>query len=261
MKALLTSAGFTSAEIIKACERLVGKKSSKIKVITIEDAAHAESGDKTWFEEEKRSLESVFSPKNISVLPLQTETLDDIKTQILAADLIYCYGGNVDALTKIFEKTGFAEILPELLEQKVWVGSSAGSCVLCHKETAQTAKEVYLENPTIDHYLDLIEIVFLPHYQGDFHFDSKEINREAKAAQMPVFAVSDDSALRVTIDKHGKPKSHSAKGQGSNLKIENIGEDILIGLDTEDVEAKVADALREAADSVSKAFRIFGQDS
>ncbi len=257
MKALLTSAGFTSAEIIKACERLVSKKSSRIKVVTIEDAAHAETGDKTWFEEEKRQLEGVFNSQNISVLPLQSESLSNIKSQILAADLIYCYGGNADALTKIFEETGFAKLLPELLEQKVWVGSSAGSCVLCHKETAQTAQEVYLEHPAIDHYLDLIEIVFLPHYQGDFKFGREEIDREAKAAQMPVFAVSDDSALQVTVDKHGKSKSRSGKGQGSNLKIENIGEGVSIGLDTEDIEAKVADALRRAANTVSKSLRIF----
>lgn len=215
MKILLTSAGLTTAEIIKAYERLVGKKRTEIKVVAIEDAARAEKGDMTWFEEEKQNL--LDNAKSVEVLPLTTQSLEKVLSMIKGADAIYCFGGNTDYLAKTLEATGLTEKLPEILAQKVWVGSSAGSCVLCHKESEQTAREVFQEEPTIDHYLNIVPIVLMPHYHGWFKFGEKEILREAKQSEFPVYALSDHAALKVT-------------GGKSNLNIAAVGEDFYVSV-------------------------------
>lgn len=193
----------------------------------------------TWFTEEKQRVQA--NAKEVVVLPLQTQPLAEVRALIDGCDAIYCYGGNADYLTKVLEETGFATILSEILESKVWVGSSAGSCVLCHKETEQTAREVFQEVPTVDHYLNLVPVVLLPHYHGWFKFEEPEILREAKNSEYPVYALSDQSALKVT-------------GKINNTKLEMVGEDYYVNLGGE-INRQVSDAVDVAAELVDDATK------
>lgn len=250
MKLLLTSAGLTTEEIIKTYEKFVGKKRQNIKVVAIEEAAKVETGDMSWFEEEKQRV--INDSKSLEILPLQTRPLTEVRDMIANADVIYCFGGNTDYLAKVLEDTGLAQVLPEILAEKVWVGSSAGSCVLCHKESEPTSREVYQETPTIDHFLDLVPIVLLPHYHGYFKFEEPEIRHEAENSPYPVYALSDQSALKVTIsDARSGSKAHS------ETKLELIGEDYYISLG-EQINQQVHEALgatNQALDSASKMIK------
>lgn len=237
MKLLLTSAGFRNDDIIQACEKLVGKKCRNIKVATIEDAHLVETGNLSWFEEEKSSLAKLF-PKGLETLELQKKPLVEIRRQLSDADMIYCFGGNASYLAKVLEETGFAKILPEILETKVWVGSSAGSCVMGHKESKQTTSEVYQEEDYYDHFLNLIPAVIMPHYHGWFKFEKPEILREAKNSKYPVYALSDQSALKVTT-------------KSSKFTLETVGEDYYMALG--ELGDKVNSALNDAADALGKA--------
>lgn len=67
---------------------------------------------------------------NIEFIDLQAHDLDYVERRIDVADMIFCFGGNTDYLANIFTKTGFNKLLPKILAEKVWVGSSAGSCAL-----------------------------------------------------------------------------------------------------------------------------------
>lgn len=216
MKLILASSGFTNDEIIQACTELVGKPRDQINFAIINEAIKAEPGDHRWFVE---SLDEIFDnfPGQIELVDLQAHPFDEVKARLALADVIFCFGGNTDYLTQVFESTGFADYLPELLAEKVWVGSSAGSCVLCHKESKQTTENVFLEHPTSDHYLNLIPIFFLPHYHSDWF---KQLNREvalyeSRLTEMPVYLMSDQSALKVT-------------GDPGNLQYELIGHDYFV---------------------------------
>lgn len=254
MKLLLTSAGLTTETIIKAYEKLVGKKRQNIKVVAIEDAAKAEAGDLTWFKEEKQRV--LANSKTFTVLPLQDQPLTKVRKLIDDADVIYCFGGNADYLTKVLEDTGLAQVLPEILAEKVWVGSSAGSCVLCYKESEQTAREVFQETPTIDHYLNLVPVVLLPHYHGWFKFEEPEILREAKSSKYPVYALSDHAALKVTTSTSKTDGKTSDKTQ-----FDLIGEDYYTDLG-EEINQHVrkamdaaGEALGVAAETIRKLFK------
>lgn len=236
MKLLLTSGGLTTAEIIKAYEKLVGKKRQNIKIAAIEDAALGEAGNPTWFENDKRRLAE--NCASMTTLPLRSQPLASIIEMINAADAIYCFGGSTCYLAQAFHDTGFAAALPEILAEKVWIGSSAGSCVLCHKESPETAQEIFQNKPTGD-YLGLVPAVLMPHYHGDFDFGEAEILREAEASKYPVYALSDQSALKVT-------------GSPDKIKLEVIGEDYYLNLGGK-LNQQIGNALNSAADTIRNA--------
>ncbi|MDO4742251.1 MAG: Type 1 glutamine amidotransferase-like domain-containing protein [Candidatus Saccharibacteria bacterium] len=211
MRIILGSWGLSTEPIIKKCEDLVGKNRNDISVAIINEAIKGEIGDHRWFVEELQHLSGIIGG-NMEFVDIQAHPLDYVEQRIAAADLVYCFGGNTDYLTNIFIKTGFNEILPKILAEKVWVGSSAGSCVLCHKESEETQKTVYKEKREADHYMDIIPIIFLPHLHGFCKFDKEEVENDSKLTDLPVYALSDEAAVIIN----------------DNNPLEIIGKDYLI---------------------------------
>jgi len=200
MKAILASSGLANEEIITTLEEMVKKPRDKINVAIINEAIKAESGDMRWFTDELHNLTTTIGG-NIEFIDLQAHNLDYIKQRIDHADMIFCFGGNTDYLANTFEKTGFAKLLPEILDNKVWVGSSAGSCILCHKEPKETQQTIYQEKRKSNHYMNIVPIVFLPHLHGFFNFGQAEILHASKLTNLPVYATSDNCALKIIDDR------------------------------------------------------------
>lgn len=196
MKLILASSGLANEEIITTLEEMVGKPRKNINVIIINEAIKAESSDMRWFAEELERLASIIGG-NLEFVDLQAHDLAYTKSRIALADMIFCFGGNTDYLATIFEKTGFADILPEILAEKVWVGSSAGSCVLCHKESEEIQSAIYKEKREANHFMDIVPIIFLPHLHGFFKFDQPEVIRASELTDLPVYALSDNCALKI----------------------------------------------------------------
>ncbi len=198
MKIILASSGLGLAneEIIGALEEMVGEPREEINVAVINEAIKGEQGDMRWFAEELQRITEVIGG-NIEFIDLQAHDLDYVERRIDVADMIFCFGGNTDYLANIFTKTGFNKLLPKILAEKVWVGSSAGSCVLCHKESEEIQKTVFREKREAEHYMDIVPIIFLPHLHGFFKFDQEEVLRASELTDLPVYAVSDDCALKV----------------------------------------------------------------
>lgn len=196
MKLILASSGLANEEIITALEEMVDKPRQNINVVIINEAIKDEAGDHRWFADELTHLASVIGG-NLEFIDLQAHDLDYIRSRINTADMIFCFGGNTDYLANVFEQTGFTEILPEILQEKVWVGSSAGSCVMCHKEADEIQSTIYKEKRQADRFLDLVPIIFLPHLHGFCQFDQPEVLRASELTDMPVYAVSDNCALKI----------------------------------------------------------------
>ncbi len=198
MKAILASTGFTNEEIVRACEDLVGKPRSEINFVVLNEAIRAEKDDCRWLIEGLDEIARNFGGV-IELLDLQAHDLEYARERIRECDVVFCFGGQTDYLKEVFEKMGFAEILPEILEEKVWVGSSAGSCVLCHKESKEVSVEVFMETVENRHYLELLPILFLPHFGSKwFPGLTKEIAvQESELTRLPVYLMSDQSAVVV----------------------------------------------------------------
>lgn len=215
MKLILTSSWFSEPELIEQCEKLTGKPVDQINLAIINEAIKGETGNHRWFIDELCLIAQVFT-SSIEFIDLQSNSLDHVLNRLETADLIYCFGGNTDYLTKVLRDTGIAAKLPDILSKKVWVGSSAGSCVLCHRESREFANNIFMEDYTTPTFLNVVPIFFLPHFHGDAKRLTPEVAiSESTKTELPVYLVSDHAALIIT-------------GEPENFNYQMIGKDYLI---------------------------------
>ena len=204
MKLVLTSADIFKPDILSEVVSLVGKPTEKTSVAVLTEASAVENSDKRWLINGLNKLTKTFGG-TIDIVNLLALPLEEVKTRIEKCDIIYCFGGSTEWLKKVFDKTVFSKLLPELLKTKVWVGSSAGSMILGKMPT--TATQDYLYN-VIDYYgvkkyLEFVNFSILPHLFGDFvpkNSFSKCVE-ESKKQKYPVYVLSDKSAVIVNNTK------------------------------------------------------------
>lgn len=242
MKAILASSGFTNEEIIATCEDLVGKPRGKINFVILNEAIKAEKGDCRWLIEGLNEISGNFGG-TVELLDLQAHDLRYVQERINECDVVFCFGGQTDYLKEVFEKTGFVNILPEILEKKVWVGSSAGSCVLCHKESKETSVGVFEETVENRHYLEMLPICFLPHYGSDWfpQLTKDTVVKESKLADYPVYLMSDQAAVVV-------------EGSLGEPRFRVIGDGCVVAESGEVVVEKIAKPVREIRKKIAKEY-------
>ncbi len=129
MKFLLTSAGITNDSIRKALVDLLGKPIAESKALCIPTAICAEPGGPGYAWQEIREWGEMgwkaFGVLELTALP---STLQEHWLPLLeAADALLVGGGNGLYLSYWMQQSGLAEHLPKLLQEKVYVGVSAGS--------------------------------------------------------------------------------------------------------------------------------------
>lgn len=201
MKLLLTSAGIRTQELADTLSGLVGKSLENINVAVINEASAVEPGDKTWFFNEINDLRK-YVGGDIDFVDLLALSIDEIKERVAFADVIYVVGGNPDYLLHLYNKTGFASLLKDtLLNEKVYVGSSAGSMVLGRRGSTNEYQNYYGEDRTFGttDYLGVVDFVIKPHFEApDLPKNHKDILLKASIEeQQLIYAVRDDQAITV----------------------------------------------------------------
>jgi len=201
MKLLLTSAGIRTQELADTLSGLVGKSLENINVAVINEASAVEPGDKTWFFNEINDLRK-YVGGDIDFVDLLALSIDEIKERVAFADVIYVVGGNPDYLLDLYNKTGFASLLKDtLLNEKVYVGSSAGSMVLGRRGSTNEYQNYYGEDRTFGttDYLGAVDFVIKPHFEApDLPKNHKDILLKASIEeQQLIYAVRDDQAIIV----------------------------------------------------------------
>ncbi len=201
MKLLLSSAGIRTQELAETLSSLVGKPLENINVAVINEASAVEPGDKTWFFNEINDLRKYVGGE-IDFVNLLALNIDEIKERVAFADVIYVVGGNPDYLLHLYNKTGFASLLKDtLLNEKVYVGSSAGSMVLGRRGSTNEYQNYYGEDRTFGttDYLGVVDFVIKPHFEApDLPKNHKDILLKASIEeQQLIYAVRDDQAITV----------------------------------------------------------------
>jgi len=204
MRLLLTSAGFTTDEIVNAFTNLCDKPKDQISIGIINEAYAVEIGDKRWSIEEQNRCTTIVGG-NIDLINLLALDIKEIEKRVDAVDALYVVGGHTDYLMHIFNKSGFTKILPKILEKKVYVGSSAGAMVPCRR----VSTEFYLqefgegENYGIKQYMNLVEFAIKPHLDSP-NFpdrDAQKFKRAAKNYNGTIIGLRDDQAIMVDSEK------------------------------------------------------------
>ncbi|HMI09505.1 MAG TPA: Type 1 glutamine amidotransferase-like domain-containing protein [Candidatus Saccharimonadales bacterium] len=203
MKLLLTSNGFCTPEIIAKCVELAGKPQNEINFAVINEAYAVEHGDHGWVLDDLNKIKDNFKGR-IELVNLLALDLETVKTRLQLADVIFVIGGHTDYLMSVIKKAGLDKLLPELLETKVYVGSSAGSMVMCNRVSTEAYAKIYGEENDYDinEYLGLVDVAIKPHLNSKlFPNNRKEVLLEiAKNYKGVIYGLSDEAAIVVDGD-------------------------------------------------------------
>jgi dipeptidase E len=200
MKLVLCSEGFFTPNTVQACVELCRKPQDEISVAIINEAFAVGEGDKYWVLDNLNDVAKNFKG-GIDIVNLLALTLDEVEARIRKRDVIFVVGGHTDYLMHVFNKTGFAKLLPKLLETKVYVGSSAGSMVIGRRISTEANAKIYGEpgDYGVTDYLGLVDLAIKPHlYSSEFPNNRPEILEEVcGGVSFPVYGLQDDSAIVV----------------------------------------------------------------
>ena len=204
MKLLLTSAGITNDKIAKALFELTGKKPEEITVAFIPTASNAEIGDKDWLISDLINLKKQhFGSIEITDISAIDEQI--WKPSLERADILYFEGGNTYHLMRWLERSGLSGSLVDLLQNKVYVGVSAGSMVTSPDLALKLSQVIYEEDMIETEVLEglgLVDFYFLPHLNSEWFKKVRKENIEKVGKEMNqrIYALDDQSALKIDGD-------------------------------------------------------------
>src|SRR3989344_423490 len=205
MKLLLTSAGITNKSIAYALFDLVGKKPEEISLVFIPTASNVEMGDKEWLIDDLVNLKKL-NLKSIDIADISTVPEKIWKPKLEKVDVLFFEGGNECYLMEWINKSGLADLLPELLKTRVYVGSSAGSMVTGKDLASEIFRIVYDEDPSIVKEmsgLNFVDFYFMPHLNSPYFKNIREeiVGGVTKDTHEKIYVMDDDSALKVVNGK------------------------------------------------------------
>ena len=210
MKLLLTSAGFRTEDIVDACVRLSGKTRGQLSFAIINEGYAAEAGDKRWLFDQMSATSELF-PGEFELVSLLAYGIDEIEKRLASRDVILVLGGYTDYLMHVFQTSGLADRLPDILKDKVYVGISAGAMIL-GKRVQSLNERIFGEKKTyVNEYMGLVDFAMLPHL-GSQEWEKSRTKTLLKASESHkghIFGIGDTQAIAIS-DKRtqfvgGKP--------------------------------------------------------
>lgn len=206
MKLLLTSGGLTNKTIVAALQELVGKPFDKTNVAFIPTAANAEEDDKSWLIDDLVNIKNQHF-NQIDIVDISALPKESWLPRLEHADVFIFSGGHTPHLMRWFRESGLADMLPELLKTRVYMGISAGS--IATAPTLALSSDAsgpfkYEEDLQYDgNGLHLVNFHIRPHLHSPAFPKSSEDYLREKAKEIPetIYGLDDQSALKVIDDK------------------------------------------------------------
>ncbi len=135
-----------------------------LRVAFIPTAANMYTGH-PWLDADREAL--VDMGFDVFDFDLQGKQEAEVYAALRLADIIFIGGGNTFYLLYHSQQSGFARVLPTLLEQgKVYIGSSAGSVLVGPSAAPVQTMDDPAEAPELTSFdaLSIVPFVVLPHY-------------------------------------------------------------------------------------------------
>lgn len=198
VRMLLTSAGLTNAALSNELIGLLGTDPRAARLAFVPTAANVEDGDKGWLIDELVNLRAVGFAE-VDLVDISALPREQWQRRLEAADVIAISGGNTAHLLAELRRTGAADVLLQLLTERVYLGSSAGSIVTGREAILAVSRAVFGEET--DQCLAYLDLVVVPHLNSPMFPNAREDRlRELADEYINVYAFDDDSALRVIGD-------------------------------------------------------------
>lgn len=214
MQLLLTSAGLTNPNIAAGLRDLTGTEPKDTKVAYIPVAADPLSGTKDWLDMHYRRFRQYgyrYDVVNIAGL-----TSEMSRRRLEAADVIVNGAGHAHYLSYWMDKSGLFDMLPELLQKRVYVGLSAGSMIMGQSLIVSTQALPRIErlneedlaalgppDRSAARTARLVNFLIRPHLNSP-QFPKVTEERLAEAAKLvdwPIYAIEDRTAIQVVDGK------------------------------------------------------------
>jgi dipeptidase E len=206
---LLTSNGIRNDFLKSALADLVGKRFAAARVVFIPTASVAAPGDHGWFIEDLNLLRGL-RWREFDILELNGLPGQMVRERMRHADVIYAEGGNHYHLANSIAANGLAAELEGILEEKVYVGVSAGSMIFSRNLSKRTGEafdeqddlrilgETEARSP-----VGLFDWYLKPHLNSRSFPNRTRAWFDKAAAKLdcPIYAIDDDSAVRVRGDE------------------------------------------------------------
>jgi dipeptidase E len=207
MKLLLASGGISNASIRNALIELLGKPIAESTALLIPTAVHAIPGSPHKI---RSVIQGAISDplgdlgwKSLAVLELTA--LPTLKKEVWLptlqqTDALLVNGGDCQYLFGWMQRSGLADLLPELIEKIVYVGQSAGSMIMSSYGTTYGHHTLPADTGKCFGFLDF---AILPHLDHEMFPNNSMANLEKAAAKipMPTYVIDDQTALKVTGDR------------------------------------------------------------
>lgn len=201
MKLLLTSSGLTNDSIIGALRELTGHPFEELKLAFIPTAANLEKGDKRWIISDLKDCETAGFAE-IDIVDISALPKSVWQKRLETADVIFVSGGNTFHLMHWVRASGLAELLPALLETRVYVGVSAGSMIAApsiHPAFAEKGEAEEVHGTIDETGLSLIDFLIEPHINSSYfpELTFEYVQKESTETNLPIYALDDQSAIKV----------------------------------------------------------------
>ncbi len=183
----------------------MGKKPEDTKLVFIPTASNVEIGDKDWLINDLIDLQK----RNFSEIDIADISAVDRKIwepKIKNADVLFFEGGNAYHLMEWLNKSKLTELLPGLLQDKVYVGVSASSMVTNKDLALKISRVIYGEDlDKIEEMdgLNYVDFYFLPHLNSEWFPNIRKnfITKLTKDMSGIIYAMDDQSALKIIDGK------------------------------------------------------------
>lgn len=202
MKLLLTSAGLANATITNTLSDLIGKPLSGVKIAFVPTAANFEKGEKDWLVDDYNNC--IKAGLKLDIVDVSAIERKLWLPRIEESEVILLGGGNTFHLMHWVEKSGIKDELPRLLEDRVYVGISAGSCIM-GPTVFNSVQNLFGEKNElqVERGLGYVPFHFVPHLNSPYFDKIRKENLEeaVKEIDEPVYALDDQSAIVIDGDK------------------------------------------------------------
>ena len=209
MNLLLTSGGLRNGTLREALRDLLGKPFGSANVVYIPTASVAESGDHGWLLADMTRVQAL-GWREFDILELNGLPRQLVLDRLLHADVIYAEGGNHYHLARSITGNGLTDGFLKALENRVYVGVSAGSMIFSRNLTEHSADVIgdaadlrVLGATTVEPPFGLFDWYLKPHlYSPDFpERDDAWADRIVERADFPIYFIDDETAIRVIDGK------------------------------------------------------------
>lgn len=200
MKMLLTSGGLQSNALKEAFKKINTKPLTELKVAFILTASLVEPGDKGWVFKDIQTLYDLGVGK-IDIVDIASLSPSQLSARLTWADCLFVEGGNTAYLMHSFEKSGLAQMLPELLKTRTYVGASAGSMIIGFRLPLSVSQLIYPEDSyesyKVTELLGWHNFVVVPHFGAEhmLKLTPSVLENIKQTATKPVYVLNDNSGL------------------------------------------------------------------